>query len=77
MLPISVFIITKNEEDRIEQVINAAKEIADEILSSIPEVATTPVKSRQKPERKFYLISGKVTVSKRFLAKVNVAINGF
>ncbi len=32
MLPISVFIITKNEEDRIEQVINAAKEIADEIL---------------------------------------------
>lgn len=30
--PISVFIITKNEEDRILNVINAAKEIADEIL---------------------------------------------
>lgn len=32
MLPISVFIITKNEADRIAQVITAAKEIADEIL---------------------------------------------
>jgi glycosyltransferase involved in cell wall biosynthesis len=32
MTPISVFIITKNEEDRIALVINAAKEIADEIL---------------------------------------------
>ncbi|MBU6140349.1 MAG: glycosyltransferase family 2 protein [Proteobacteria bacterium] len=32
MLPISVFIITKNEGDRIEQVIDAAKKIADEIL---------------------------------------------
>ena len=30
--PISVFIITKNEEDRILDVINAVKEIADEIL---------------------------------------------
>lgn len=29
---ISVFIITKNESDRIEKVINAVKEIADEIL---------------------------------------------
>jgi glycosyltransferase involved in cell wall biosynthesis len=32
MLPISVFIITKNEEDRIEKVINAVKNFADEIL---------------------------------------------
>ena len=32
MLPISVFIITKNEADRIAQVINAAKKIANEIL---------------------------------------------
>lgn len=32
MLPISVFIIAKNEASRIAQVINAAKEIADEIL---------------------------------------------
>ena len=32
MLPISVFIIAKNEEDRIAQIIHAAKEIADEIL---------------------------------------------
>ncbi len=32
MLPISVFIIAKNEADRIAQVINAAKKIADEIL---------------------------------------------
>jgi glycosyltransferase involved in cell wall biosynthesis len=32
MTPISVFIIAKNEGDRIEQVIKAAKEIADEIL---------------------------------------------
>lgn len=32
MTPISVFIITKNEEDRIASVINAVKEIADEIL---------------------------------------------
>lgn len=32
MLPISVFIIAKNEEDRIAQVINAVKDIADEIL---------------------------------------------
>jgi glycosyltransferase involved in cell wall biosynthesis len=31
-LKISVFIITKNEADRISEVINAAKEIADEIL---------------------------------------------
>lgn len=30
--PISVFIITKNEADRIENIINLAKEIADEIL---------------------------------------------
>lgn len=30
--PISVFIITKNEEDRITKIINAAKNIADEIL---------------------------------------------
>lgn len=30
--PISVFIITKNEADRIENVINLVKEIADEIL---------------------------------------------
>lgn len=32
MPPISVFIIAKNEADRIAQVIKAAKEIADEIL---------------------------------------------
>ena len=32
MLPISVFIITKNEADRIAQVINAVKKIANEIL---------------------------------------------
>lgn len=32
MIPISVFIITKNEADRILEVINAAKQIADEIL---------------------------------------------
>lgn len=32
MLSISVFIITKNEADRIAQVINAAKKIANEIL---------------------------------------------
>ena len=32
MIPISVFIITKNEEDRIEKVINAVKNFADEIL---------------------------------------------
>lgn len=32
MLPISVFIITKNEADRIAQVIEAVKKIADEIL---------------------------------------------
>lgn len=32
MIPISVFIITKNEEERIAPIINAAKEIADEIL---------------------------------------------
>ena len=31
-LPISVFIITKNESDRIANVINLVKEIADEIL---------------------------------------------
>ncbi len=31
-LPISVFIITQNEADRISPIINAAKEIADEIL---------------------------------------------
>ena len=30
--PISVFIIAKNEADRIVEVINAVKEIADEIL---------------------------------------------
>ena len=30
--PISVFIIAKNEADRIAEVINAVKEIADEIL---------------------------------------------
>lgn len=32
MIPISVFIITKNEADRIAEVIFAVKEIADEIL---------------------------------------------
>lgn len=32
MTPISVFIITKNEANRIAEVINAVKEIADEIL---------------------------------------------
>ena len=32
MLPISVFIITKNEEDRIEKIIKAVKNFADEIL---------------------------------------------
>src|SRR3989344_2523695 len=32
MIPISIFIITKNEANRIASVINAAKEIADEIL---------------------------------------------
>jgi glycosyltransferase involved in cell wall biosynthesis len=32
MTPISVFIITKNESDRILEIINAAKKIADEIL---------------------------------------------
>ena len=32
MLPISVFIITKNEEDRIENIIKAVKNFADEIL---------------------------------------------
>lgn len=32
MTPISVFIITKNEADRILEIINAAKKIADEIL---------------------------------------------
>jgi len=32
MTPISVFIIAKNEADRIAEVINAAKKIADEIL---------------------------------------------
>lgn len=32
MIPISVFIITKNEADRISNVIFAAKQIADEIL---------------------------------------------
>jgi glycosyltransferase involved in cell wall biosynthesis len=32
MIPISVFIITKNEETRIGEVINAVKNIADEIL---------------------------------------------
>ncbi len=31
-VPLSVFIITKNEEDRIVDVINAVKEVADEIL---------------------------------------------
>jgi glycosyltransferase involved in cell wall biosynthesis len=31
-LPLSVFIITKNEEDRISRIINAVKNIADEIL---------------------------------------------
>ncbi len=31
-IPLSVFIITKNEADRIETVINAVKKIADEIL---------------------------------------------
>lgn len=31
-IPLSVFIITKNEGDRISSVINAVKEIADEIL---------------------------------------------
>ncbi len=31
-VPLSVFIITKNEEDRISDVINAVKEVADEIL---------------------------------------------
>ncbi len=31
-IPISVFIITKNEEDRIENVINAVKDLAQEIL---------------------------------------------
>ncbi len=31
-VPLSVFIITKNEEDRILDVINAIKEIADEVL---------------------------------------------
>lgn len=32
MIPISVFIIAKNEEDRIEGIINAVKNFADEIL---------------------------------------------
>lgn len=32
MNPISVFIITKNEEDRIEKIISAVKKIADEII---------------------------------------------
>ena len=32
MTPISVFIITKNEADRIAEIIDAAKKIADEIL---------------------------------------------
>lgn len=32
MLPISVFIITKNEEDRIAKAINSVKSFADEIL---------------------------------------------
>ena len=32
MIPISVFIITKNEEDRIEKIIKAVKSFADEIL---------------------------------------------
>ncbi len=32
MLPISIFIITKNEADRLAAVINAAKEVAEEIL---------------------------------------------
>lgn len=32
MIPISVFIITKNEEDRIEKIIKAVKNFADEIL---------------------------------------------
>ena len=32
MIPISVFIITKNEEDRIASIIAAVKDIADEIL---------------------------------------------
>lgn len=31
-LPISVFIITKNEEDRIAQAINSVKDFADEVL---------------------------------------------
>lgn len=31
-IPLSVFIITKNEADRISSVINAVKEIADEVL---------------------------------------------
>ena len=31
-IPLSVFIITKNEADRIEKIINAVKKIADEIL---------------------------------------------
>ena len=32
MIPISVFIITKNEEDRIAKIIDSAKKIADEII---------------------------------------------
>lgn len=66
MNPISVFIITKNEEDRIATIILACKEIADEIIVIDSEVAIKPLQLLNPVVPKWFLTSGRVMVCKNF-----------
>ncbi len=77
MTPISVFIITKNEADRIEKIICAVKKIANEIIVIDSGSTDKTCEISASLGAKLFLISGKDTVSKKFLVRINVRIIGF